>query len=571
MSIEHLKVPPEKLTVVCDPADLGFETTDEIAPAESPIGQERAISAMELGLDIEQKAGFNMLVSGRLGSDRNQALKSIIDRIAATKPKAAGLGYVYNFADSSQPQAIMLPGGMVSELRTDMDETISTCRREVSRLFEREDYTESIDRVRNDFLARHKTIDGELQTALYAAGLTLEFSETGPTFPAMRDGRKMTPGELESLSDKKRVRLTKDKYDSEQLLARWQVGKRKLHEEETAKVGSINQGVVSYTITPMIKALLEKYCDTSGTHSSEAMRIYLEAVQSDVIENSSEFESEDDEHWGRYRVNVLVDNLNPEHAPVVFDYSPTYHNLFGRIDHKYPNAPTDDFMLIKPGSLHRANGGYLVLQARDLRNDPWAWDTLKRTLRSRQLQIENRGEKDAPLPSSTIRPETIPINIKIIVVATPDDLWELRVSDKEFDSYFKVIAELDWRMARTPENIQKYASFVSATVQSSGLHPFDKTAVARLVDYSSRLAERQNKLTTIFQDIVDIITEANYWAAAKKHGTVTREDVVKTIEQRKYRGGLGKDFSQENIEEGSVHIDTEGSKVGQIFMAGQIL
>jgi predicted ATP-dependent protease len=244
----------------------------------------------------------------------------------------------------------------------------------------------------------------------------------------------------------------------------------------------------------------------------------------------------------RYRVNNLVDNSTCEGAPVIFEMSPTYYNLFGRIDYRARiGALTTDLMMIKPGAIHRANGGYLVLQARDLVISPLSWDTLKRSLRSGVARIENTGEQYSPLPSSTLRPEPIPINAKIILVGSAELLRALQVGDDDFQRFFKVTADFDSLMDRTAENLSKYAAFVAARCRDGGLRPFHNTAVARIIDYSSRLVEHQEKLTTRFIDISDTITEADYWAKKDGSDVTMGEHVEKAISQRLYRRSLTED------------------------------
>ena len=267
----------------------------------------------------------------------------------------------------------------------------------------------------------------------------------------------------------------------------------------------------------------------------------------------------------KYRVNGLVDNAGCDYAPVVFEHSPTYYNLFGRIDNRARmGALVTDHMMIKAGAIHEANGGFLVLQAHDLLASPLSWQTLKRTLRSAEVRIENMGEQYTPLPTSTLRPKPIPVNAKIVIVGTPDLLRLLQALDQDFRRYFKVVAHFDTVMRRSPENVARYAAFVASRSREGGLRPFHKTAVARIIDYSSRLAEHQEKLTTRFMDVDDILTEANYWAGSAESGVVMDGHVERAIEQRRYRSGMTEDRLRELIEDGTIHISTEGGSVGQV-------
>ena len=261
----------------------------------------------------------------------------------------------------------------------------------------------------------------------------------------------------------------------------------------------------------------------------------------------------------------MVDNSACVGAPIVFEHGPTYYNLFGRIEYRAQAGTFNtDLTMIRCGSLHRANGGYLVLQARDLLSSSLSWETLKRTLRSRELQIENIGEQYSALPSATLRPESIPVNVRIILVGTPALLRNLQAYDDDYKRYFKVAAEFDSLMEHSPENLMKYASFVAARCQQNELRPFHSEAVARIVDHSRRLVEHQNKLTTRFMDVSQIVTESDFWAGKDKAKVVMGSHVKKAIDEARYRAGLTEDRLREMIEDGSIHIDTEGEVVGQI-------
>ena len=330
-----------------------------------------------------------------------------------------------------------------------------------------------------------------------------------------------------------------------------------MNKEAVARTKEVDTETVRFTLTPLVNELQEKYSDYPDVVS------YLDRVEGDMVETLDIFKprdappaappgmpgvSNDDDAFARYRVNDLIDSSKCEGAPVIFEYSPTYYNLFGRIDYRARlGTLMTDLTMIKAGSIHRANGGYLVEPARDFLSSPLAWETLKRSLRSGEVRIENIGEQLSALPSATLRPQPIPINAKIILVGGPDILRLLQVADEDFRRYFKVTADFDTLMDRTDENQSKYAAFV-----------------ARIVDYSSRLVEDQEKLTTRFMDVSDMITEANYWAGKDGSSTVKGEHVKKAIDQRHYRASLTEERIRELIEAGSIHISTEGQATGQV-------
>ena len=573
MSVHDFEVPADKLSRSCNPDDLGFESTDDVAPLDGTIGQERAISALELGLDIDAP-GFNLFISGIPGTGRNTALRSQLERIASTKPVPPDWGYVYNFQDPSQPVAISMRGGMMKGLAKDMDDLADTCRREIPGVFESDDYTHRIEEVMKGIQDQRQAMTNELEQEAQKEGFTLSFTQVGITPVPAVQGRPITQEEFGALSDEQREELRQRAERIQHSITHAMSEFRRLNKEAVERTREADTELVRFTLTPIIDELQARYAEYPDVVS------YLDQVESDMVQNLDVFKPRqdpqppaqgfpqiltDEDVFAKYRVNDLVDNATCEGAPVIFENSPTYYNLFGRIDYRARiGTLTTDLMMIKPGAVHLANGGYLVLQARDLLQTPLAWDTLKRTLRSGEARIENMGEQYSPLPSATLRPQPIPTDAKIILVGHPEILRLLQGADEDFRRYFKVTADFDTLMERTPENMAKYASFVAARCRDTGLLPFHNTAVARVIEYSSRLVEDQEKLTTRFMDIADVITEASYWASKDGGKMAKGEHVKKAIEQRHYRSSLTEERLQELIEKDTIHIATDGRTLGQV-------
>ena len=316
----------------------------------------------------------------------------------------------------------------------------------------------------------------------------------------------------------------------------------KAAQEETRQA---DREIVRFTLTPVINELQEKY---SGHPDVVA---YLDHVETDMVNHLDVFKPRDpvpgpfgppaidEDVFARYRVNDLVDNTACDSAPVVFEQNPTYYYLFGRIEYRARvGTLVTDHTMVKGGAIHEANGGFLVVQAHELLANSLSWQTLKRTLRTGELRIENMGEQYSPLPTSTLRPMPIPINTRIVMIGTPEVLRLLQTVDEDLRRYFEVVAHFDTVMDRTPEKLVKYAAFVSAQSRDKGLMPFHKTAFARIIDHSSRLADHQEKLSTRLMEVVDILTEANHWAHSAKSSMVRGDHVDKAIQQRKYRSSL---------------------------------
>ncbi len=570
MVAEQFEVPPEMLNKKCDPDSLGFETTEDLTSLEGMIGQERAFSALQLALDIQQP-GFNLFISGPPGTGRNTALRTHLEHVAAGKDIPPDWGYVYNFQDPSQPEAISLPCGMMRVLAADMADLVDTVRRDVPKVFESDDYRERIETAMQDLEAKRLEMGEDLEKTAIQAGFTLRSTPGGITPVPVREGRLLSNQEYSALSEAERESINEQASMLRQAIGRVLADIRRLGKAAQEETREIDEEIVRFTLTPIIDELQEKYADHA------AVVAYLDQVESDLVEHLEALKPDDpaqvqpkwslanEDPFVKYKVNELINNANCDYAPIVFEHNPTYYNLFGRIDYRARMGTlVTDHMMVKCGAIHEANGGFLVLQAHDILASPLSWQTLRRTLRSGEVRIENMGEQYSPLPTSTLRPKPIPVNAKIVIAGTPDILRLLQTLDEDFRRYFKVVAHFDTVMQRSPENVAEYAAFVAARSREGGLKPFHKTAVARIIDHSSRLAEHQEKLTTRFIDVVDILTEANYWASSAGSDTVMGDHVEKAIKQRRYRSSMTKDRLRELIEDGIIRISTDGETVGQV-------
>ncbi len=573
MGPKSFEVPVDKLTVVCNPNSLGFETTSDVKPLEGTIGQERAVSALEFGLGIDAP-GFNVYVSGQAGTGRNTTLKSYLERAAAKRPVPNDWGYVHNFSNPSSPMAIDLPCGMINALKEDMDELVEGCKRDLPKAFDSEEFHKQLEDVLKQAQVKKNSIYGGLEQEAGKLGYAINLTQAGIMTIPLKKGRPMERQEYEALAEDERSELVKKGEELQQVINHQLVEIRRLDKDTAQKSQDAAKQLGLYTIRPHIQELKEKY------HEYSKVLTYLDAVQSDIVDHLDAFRPGDEkaqapapppwikpsDDFVKYRVNPLMDNKGCRSAPIVYEYSPTYYNLFGRIEYN-PSFGTmsTDLTLIKAGAIHKANGGYLVVQAVDLLTSPFSWATLKRTLRSQQARIENLGEQYNSIPTVTLSPEPIPVDAKIVIVGSPYIYYLLQAQDEDFRKYFKVKADFDTSMERTQENITKYAEFIARQCQESGLRPFHKSAVAKIIDFSSRLVEDQQKVTTRFIDITDMITEANYWADQDNNSKVIKAvHVQKAIDQRLYRASLPEDRLREYITDGIIHISTEGKAVGQV-------
>ena len=451
MAAERFEVPHEALNRKCDPDGLGFETTDEVTALKGMIGQERAFSALELALHIEEP-DFNLFISGPPGTGRNTALRAHVEHTASRKSIPPDWGYVYNFRDHSQPEPISLPCGNMRALAADMGELVDTVRRDVPEVFESDNYRERIETTTQDIQAKRQEMTETLERTAIEAGFTLRSSPAGITPVPVRADRPISEQDYAALPEAERESINESAAGLQRAIDRTMAQIRRLGKTAQEEVREVDKEIVRFTLTPIIDELQEKYAD------HPAVVAYLDDVETDMVERLDNLKpsdadqgepggpAADEDPFVRYRVNDLVDNTMCDCAPVVFEHNPTYYNVFGRIDYRARMGTlVTDHTMVKGGAIHKANGGFLVLQARDLLSNPLSWQTLKRTLRSREIRIENIGEQQSPLPSSTLRPKPIPVDAKVVIVGSPDVLRLLQRIDEDFRRHFKIVRLLRHR------------------------------------------------------------------------------------------------------------------------------
>lgn len=567
-----LELDPEKLRKYMDPNELDFNTTEEVEPLVGTTGQTRAIDAIEFGLGIKTY-GYNMFVSGVSGTGKNTTIRAYVEKLAKTEPVPPDWCYVHNFADPYRPTAISLPPGRATDFARDMNDFVEAAKREIPRAFESENYEQRKREIMRDLETKREAISAELQERARQEGLAIEATPIGIITVPLIDGRPMSREEFNALPDevKREILGRSEKLEEEirDALAR----ARKLEKDANERIRDLDKEVALFAVGHLLEDLRERYKDFAKVLD------HLARAQEDIIEHLDDFRAPEkegialpgvdrigrDSIFDRYKVNVIVNNKETQGAPVIIEHSPTYYNLFGRIDYRARlGAVFTDFNMIKPGDIHRANGGYLILQARDVLLSFLAWDTLKRILRSREARIENIGEQFSAFPSATLRPEPIPIDVKVIMVGHPLVYYLLYYYDEDFRKLFKVKVDFDTEMPRTPNNIHNYGAFISARCKEGNLKPFDRTGVAKIVEYGSRLLEHQDKLSTRFLEIADVVTEANYWAARDNSPYVTARHVEEAIGHKEYRSNLLEDKIHNLIAEGTLLISTEGSVTGQV-------
>lgn len=562
----------EKLRRICDPKMLDCETTEEMKPLETIIGQERAVRALDFGLGIKE-FGFNIYVAGPPGTGRTTAVRRFLEEVARGKDVPPDWCYVNDFRDPYRPNALRLPSGRGREFQKDVKSLVDGVRREIPRVFESDQYAAKREETVQGFQKQRQELTSQMGEKAQEEGFLLQMSPMGLlTIPVM-EGKPLSEEEFMALSQEVKEEVLKKREGLQEELKRVMRQLTGLEKKANEALQKLDQEIALYAVGPSVNELSEKYKDFPEVVA------YLKEVQDDMVENLSQFRKEAEAQpilpfavpgaaelpFRKYEVNVVVDNSGLEGTPVIMELNPTYNNLFGRIEKEAQfGALITDFTMIRGGSLHRANGGYLVLPAEEVLRNLFSWDSLKRALRNKEIAVEEAGERLGFITTKSLNPEPIPLEVKIVLIGQPMLYYLLHNLDEDFSELFKVKADFDTRMARTDENIRDYVAFVCTLCSEEGVKHLDASALARVIEHSSRLAEDQEKLSARFGEISDIIREAGFYATQENSSYVTAAHVQKAIEEKFYRSNLVQERVNEMIERGSIIIDAVGQEVGQV-------
>ncbi|MCK4933646.1 AAA family ATPase, partial [Candidatus Bathyarchaeota archaeon] len=560
----------EMLRKTVEPSGM-CATTEDLTPLKEVIGQKRATRALKFGLEIKQ-VGFNIYVSGLPGTGRKTAVKSFLEDVASTKPVPSDWCYVNNFQNPYEPKAIKLTAGQGKEFQRDIKSFVEETRRVLPKVFESEDYASKRDAVVKAIEEERKTLLTQLNERAIKEGFVLRSTPIGVLIVPMIRGKPLTDQQLIALPREARDEIEKkrEKLQSELRSAMRQLGG--LQKEVTEEVQKLNKEVATYAIGQRVDDLIEKYKEFAE------VKTYLEDIRKDIIENLLKFIREpktpqvpfqapwmEELPFRKYEVNIIVDNSNLRGAPVVLELNPTHQHLFGRIEKEAQfGVLTTDFTMIRGGSLHKANGGYLVLPAEDLIRNLFSYDGLKRALMNECIDIEEAGERLGFITTKGLKPQSIPLEVKVVLIGHPYLYHQLYLLDMDFKGLFKVKADFDTTVDRSEENMREYAAFVCTFCKKEKLKHLDSSGLAKIIEYGSRLARDQQKLSTQFGVVADIIREANFYAAQDNSKYVTGDHIRKVIDEKVYRSNLMQEKIREMIERGTILIDTDGEVVGQV-------
>lgn len=581
-----LEVPPEKLRWRCDPDSLGFETTAECDQIPGIIGQERALKAIRMGLEIESP-GYNIFASGLTGTGKTSTIKTLLSQIDLKKPPLNDICYVYNFKDHDMPKYIMLTAGTGRRFQKDMDDLVSFLRREIPKILESDNFKKASEETINIYRTKQKEMIKAFHDKLQKEHLQLVQYQIGPytkqDIVPVIEGKPIPFEQIESLAEQNKFdndELNNIKKSIEQSRIEFDTIMRQSREMEREIQKEISVLEYKYGL-PVVSSVIHdiriKYA-----RDNQKLSGYLDDVQDHILSHLKSFKEKEDEQpapqpqpvstaviyqakqFLEYKINVIVDNSHTESAPVIIETTPTYKNLFGTIERDIERLGywSTDFSRIKAGSLLRANGGYIVFDAFDALIEPGVWEFLKRTLKNRLITMQNYDPYS--IVPTALKPEPIPINVKVIMIGDEYLYNRLYNMVEDFKKIFKIKAPFDTEMPNNKENNMAYVSFIRKITEDEKLMPFDKKAVAAVIEYGVRLTGHQKKISTRFSDVADLIREACYWAQKDNHQLVTDTHVDRAYDEKIRRVSLLEDKIKELIDDGTIMIDTEGKAVGQV-------
>ena len=582
------EVPFERLQWVCGAEDLDFHCTDELASLAGFVGQDQAIRAIEFALGLN-RPGYNLFVTGMSGTGKASAIKqyvqrSVADRLTRGEDFARyDWCYLHNFIDSDRPLAIQLPPGQGRVLCLQMEELLASVRDGVRKLFSSESYHEQRKQLEERGRSRHQEAIRQLESQVTQAGFAVEFGPNGVNLFPMRDGQPLPLPEYRALDERQRAAIESTR---ERLLSEVQRSMESMQQAEGETrddIGRLDTRVGSEMLEGLFRHL-------RGQHATNRdVSDYLNSLFIYTLAHIASFRQPTGEQGAGhgpdeslvmepaqssgmrvgflpYEVNLLVDNTSVEGAPIVVEPNPTWSNLFGRLERRgIMGASVSDHTMLKAGAIHQANGGYIVLDAKALLSNAMVWGALKRVIQNREVHLEDPGEQSAMYPAVTLRPEPIPVDLKVIVTGDEATYRQLSSFDQEdFAEMFKVKAEFDSQIALTQENVEAYACFISGVCRSESLRHFEPSGVVKVVEYGSRLVADQNRLSSRFSQIRDLVVEADYWARHENSELVADRHVQQALEEKVYRVNLMQRRIQQNIEEGALMVDVTGTAVGQV-------
>lgn len=553
-----------------DPATLPFDSTDQAEEITAIVGQPRALDAVRFGTRI-RRDGYNVYVMGPAGIGKNTVVRAVLDQQAPTEATPSDFCYVFNFAEPHKPRMLQLPAGVASQLREAMRQLVDELNHFIPAAFDSDTYRARMQSIDQELKDREEKQFAGLQADAEKKQISLFRTPTGYTFAPIRDGNVIDQDAFEKLPATEQKKIEEETAALQEQLESYIHGMGRTRRERRARIRQLNREVTFQAVNQLIAEPRKTFADHANVCA------YLDAVERDVIDNGEIFRRPEegnvtlpgmpdrDAFMRRYVVNVMVDHAESKGAPVVYENMPSHQNLVGRVEHisQFGTLVTD-FTLIKPGALHAANGGYLILDATRVLTQPFAWESLKRALQSRSIRIESVSQLIGMLGAMSLEPEPMPVDVKIVLLGPRIFYYLLSELDPEFVELFKIAADFDDSVEWTAENHALYARLLCTLCRKEKLLPFDRAAVARLIEYSARLAGDNARLSTHLGDIADLMREADFWAQQSGAEQVTLEQVDRAVAARVERLRRVHTEVLDDIRDGVILVDTSGTKVAQV-------
>ncbi len=579
MSITKLK--SNQLYTKCDPKKFKFSSTAELEERLSALGQDRALSAVEIGINIQSK-GYNLFCLGPEGTGKTSLVKRVLVEEAKKRPTPDDWAYVYNFDEPYKPQAVNFPAGTAAEFAKDIDKLIETLSVSIPAILDSDDYKAGQSIIHEKFKQHKEEYIKILQKKAKGKSVSLLHMPVGLVVAPVKNGEVLSPEAFDELPESEKKQLLEDLNQMQEEIENTAQDLPQWEDKQRKETNDLREKFLKIAVKNPIDELHAKYKGHKQAND------FLKKIQKHIITNIDEFmpssenncgggEGDDalsalfsrmkqpeEDKYAKFKVNVIVKNEPDSGAPIIHLDHPTQGNLVGRVERiQQYGALLTDFSLIKSGALHQANGGFLLIDARKLLLQPYAWDSLKRALASKTVKIEAPSE-ETTFTTISLDPEPIPLQVKVILTGD-EELYEvLSERDPDFSDFFKVEADFGVLMDRTPENEVEYAKLIGSLSKKKKLRSLNKQAVAKVIEYSSRLAEDSEKLTAHIASIGDLLREADYWARKSKANQIGKNHIEQAIDAQIYRSDRIKQAMLEQIDKGTILMDVEGSRVGQI-------
>ncbi|ANQ53426.1 ATP-dependent protease [Thermosipho sp. 1063] len=536
-------------------------SSKNISPCETFIGREDAFKAMQFGLSMKQK-GYNIFIVGPSGTGRKSFAISFAKKFSKKKKNYHDLVYTIDLDEAYAAKAIILPPGEGKKLKEKLENISEDIFKNIQKTFESEEYEEKKKELEMEYEEKKEQILSELSKKAVRLGFVVKLTPTGIVYAPQMDGKPLSPEQFEQLPEDIKRNYEENAKKLDHLISGVIYQLRKIDTEYREKFNDLDKYATLFSIDSLFEELKEEF------KYSEKLLNHFEKLKNHIVKQSVKIKNF--EEWKGYikhilTVNLIVDNSNLSSAPVVFENNPTYPNLFGKVEYISKSGVLyTDFSMIRSGAIHRANGGYLILNAEDILKFPYVWDKLKKTLISQKITIENIDSAYGINPTITLKPEPINLDLKVIIIGTPELYYILYEYDEDFKKLFKVKVEFDWEMNATKENIKQYYSFISSVVENNELNPLNSKALKRVIWYSMRLSENKDKLSMKMGEISSLIIESDYYSKLRNADTITEEDILNAIKNRENRVRLIMDKYDEALKKYEIMIETQGKVVGQI-------